>query len=471
MSIFHSGIDRSIIRKVCMKRNGRIHFVGIGGVGMYSLTVLMREKGFSVSGSDSRESVLTKELKGRGVDIRIGFAPELSVSADLVVYTLAVSEDHPDVIAAESGNIPTASRAELLGSLMEEYSVRLGISGSHGKSTVTAMTDSILRAAGRSPTTVIGASLCDTGLPLRVGNRETLIYEACEYKDSFLRFSPTASVYTSLELDHTDYFKNIDALQGSFLQSMSACPLSVISLDDGNLRELSRVHKGKRVTYGETGGDITADFTRREAGRYSLKIRHASGVTPEILLNIPARYNAKNALSAAALALSVGIDEDAVCAGLSGFSGISRRMEYIGESNGTPVYYDYAHHPTEIAAAIDGLREACGLSVTVIFRPHTFSRTRAFLSELANALSRADNIILLDVDPVRESFEAGVSSAVLAKRIGKGACVAEESAAAALSLSRGNSAVVLMGAGEVDKVLSDLRAATRATKNTGNIGE
>ena len=461
MSIFHSGTDPVKIREICERRAGRIHFVGAGGVGMCSLAVLMSERGFKVTGSDARESELTRNLLERGIDIRLGASPELSAAADLVVYTLAVPEDHPDVTAAERAGVPSVSRAELLGALMAKCPEGPGISGSHGKSTVTAMTDSILRAAGGSPTTVIGAVLCDTGLPLREGDGRTLVYEACEYKDSFLRFSPTAAVYTSLELDHTDYFRDLEALRASFLQSASACPLPILSTDGEALGELSRELKRPHVTYGERGGDVTADIRLREGGRYSLKIRHASGVTPEILLKVPAEYNARNALSAAALAISIGIDEDAVCRGLSDFSGLSRRMEYIGEAAGRPVYYDYAHHPTEVRAAIEGLREACRMPVTVIFKPHTFSRTRAFLSEFASALSLADRVIILDVDPVREKRDSRVSSETLAARIGGGASAVPSDAAARLALSGKPSAVILMGAGEVGEVLADLKEATR----------
>lgn len=461
MSIFHSGTDPVIIRGICERRSGRIHFVGAGGVGMCSLAVMMSERGFTVTGSDARETELTRELARRGIGIRLGTAPEQSAAADLVVYTLAVPEDHPDVRAAEVAGVPCVSRAELLGALMTEYPVRLGVSGSHGKSTVTAMTDSILRAAGRSPTTVIGAVLKDTGLPLRVGEGRTLIYEACEYKDSFLRFSPTAAVYTSLELDHTDYFGDLEALRGSFLQSVGGCPMPVICTDDERLSELVRGLRRPHVTYGEREGDVTAEIKPRDMGRYSLKIRHASGVTPEILLKVPAEYNARNALSAAALALSVGIGEDAVCRGLSEFSGLSRRMEYIGDASGSPVYYDYAHHPTEVRAGIRGLREACGMPVTVIFKPHTFSRTRAFLSEFASALSLADRVIILDVDPVREKCDPRISSGTLAKRIGKGAVAASSHDAVRISLSGKPSAVILMGAGDATDVLAELKSATR----------
>jgi len=461
MSIFHSGIDQRIIVNICEKRRAGIHFVGAGGVGMFSLAALMLERGFSVTGSDARRSALTDELISRGADIRIGAAPELSALSDLTVYTLAVSEDHPDLMAAQERGIPTASRAELLGSLMLDYGMRLGVSGSHGKSTVTAMIDSIVRASGKHPTTVIGASLCDTGLPFRTGERECLVYEACEYKDSFLRFSPTAAVYTSLEYDHTDYFKTFDSLVASFRQSASACPLPVLNSDDAQLLEIARGLKSGCITYGEGKGDVSAELVRREMGCYSLKIRHGSGVIPEILLKIPGRHNARNALSAAALALSVGIGEEAVTAGLSGFSGLCRRMELIGGVNGSPVYYDYAHHPTEISATIRALREACSLPVTVIFKPHTFSRTRAFLSEFASALSLADRVLLLEVDPVREKIDKRVSSSVLAARIGDRASLVSPCDAARLALSGGLSAVVLMGAADTSYVLRELKAAAR----------
>ena len=461
MSIFHSGIDPKIIGNICNKGGGRLHFVGVGGVGMFSLAAMMLERGITVTGSDARSNGLTEELRTRGADIRYGIAPELSAAADLTVYTLAVSEDNADVAAALANGGFTASRAELLGAIMTDYKVRLGISGSHGKSTVTAMTDSILRAAGKRPTTAIGAHLSDTGLPFRSGEREYLVYEACEYKDSFLRFSPTAAVYTSLEHDHTDYFSTLDALVSSFSQSVAACPLPIINADVGHLLDIALRKRGACATYGESGGDIRGEISRRENGRYSLKIRHASGHIPEIILKIPGRHNAENALSAAALAVSVGIDSEAIATGLSEFSGLVRRTEYIGSVCGKPVYYDYAHHPTEISACIRTLREAEGLPVTVIFKPHTYSRTRAFLRDFASALSLADRVLLLEVDPVREKYDGGGGSSELARGIGGKAALVSSEEAVSLALSNGDALTVLMGAGEVSDVLAGLKAATR----------
>lgn len=471
MSVFHSGIEKSSLRAIFGASGRRIHFIGAGGVGLYSLARLALARGHAVSGSDIRPSRLLCDLILRGADIRIGHAPELLSECALAVYTLAIAEDDPELLAAEAAGVPISSRAELLGAVMENYTTRIGISGSHGKSTTTAMIDAIYRKADRSPTTLVGANLPITGLPVRIGGEETLIYEACEYKDSFLHFSPTHALYTSLELDHTDYFKTEEAIISSFRQSARTAGRAVLNADDSNLLKISKEMGRGLVTYGEESGDIRGEIKPREEGKYSLKIRHASGVMPEILLNIPARYNARNALSAAALAITEGVGEDAICSALSDFSGIERRLEPIGKAGDFSLYYDYAHHPTEIASAISALREISKLPVTVIFKPHTYSRTRAFQKELAAALSLADRVVLLEVDPVRESPDQKASSEVLLSRISATASLVPDGLAASLSLSGRPSSVVLMGAGDVSRVLSELKSLTRVKKSAENGGE
>ncbi len=471
LSIFHSGIDLPKVREIYERDGARLHFIGVGGVGTYPLARASLREGKRVTGYDARRNALTADLVRRGADIRIGERWESIKGVDLIVFTLAASESDPELLLAEREGIPTASRAEFLGAIMTDYKMRLGVSGSHGKSTVTAMTDAIAKYDGRGPTTFVGASLFDTGLPVRLGGKDLLIYEGCEYKDSFLRFSPTASVYTSLELDHTDYFINMEALLFSFGQSIRACPLPVIRTDDTKLNEIAKKLKGKYVSYGFEGGDITAEATLREKGRYSLKIRHGSACLPEILLNIAGRYNAENALSAAALSLSVGMSEEAVCGALTEFRGVERRMQYIGRTVDHRIFYDYAHHPTEIKAALLGLREAEGGPITVVFKPHTFSRTLAFLKEFSDALSLAERVIVLDIDPVREDFNGRVSSADLASRIGDKAVAATDGDALSLALSYPPSSVVIMGAGDTSKILSELKMVTRVEKTVGNSGE
>jgi UDP-N-acetylmuramate--alanine ligase len=471
LSIFHSGIDLPKVREIYGREGVRLHFIGVGGVGMYPLARASLEDGKRVTGYDARRNALTDDLLKRGADIRIGERRENIKDVDLIIFTLAASESDPEIVRAEELGIPTASRAEFLGAIMSDYKTRLGVSGSHGKSTVTAMVDAIAKSDGRAPTTFVGASLFDTGLPIRLGGKELLIYEGCEYKDAFLRFSPTASVYTSLELDHTDYFMNMEALAASFTQSIRSCPLPVIRTDDERLREIAGKLRGKYVSYGFERGDITASATLREKGRYSLKIRHGSVALPEILLNVSGRYNAENALSAAALSLSSGMSEDAVCGALADFSGVERRMQYIGRVGEHRFFYDYAHHPTEIKAALLGLREAEDAPITVIFKPHTFSRTSSFLGEFANALSIADRAVILDIDPVREAFSDKVSSASLAAAIGKNAALATDAEALSLALSYPPSSVVIMGAGDTSKVISDFKGAIRVEKMAGNSGE
>ena len=462
MSVFHSGIEPARARKIYEGEGARLHFIGAGGVGMHPLARLALRDGKRVTGYDAKESNLTSDLVKNGADIRIGKRRESLSDVDLVVYTLAAQERDEEISMAERQGIPMLSRAELLGVLMTDYKGRLGVSGSHGKSTVTAMLDAIATRARVDQTTVVGANLFDTGLPIRLGGRELLIYEGCEYKDSFLRFAPTAAVYTSLELDHTDYFKDMEALVRSFEKSIRSCPRPVICLDDERLSGIAAGLKGRFISYGKERGDITAKFERREKGRYSIKIRHASAQLPEIPLKVAGKYNAENALSAAALALSAGFSEEEVCEALIGFSGVERRMQYIGRAGDFSLFYDYAHHPTEIKAAINGIRESEERPVTVIFKPHTFSRTLSLLPDFAAALSLADRVILLEIDPVREENTGRVSSRALASRISCPTVTLSDTEALSAALTGNPSSVVLMGAGDVFAPLSEMKSRVEA---------
>lgn len=440
---------------ILQNKGAKIHFIGAGGIGMYSLCMLTRRLGYLVSGTDREDSELCAELRRAGCVIGIGHSAAAVTGAELVVYTLAIEEDNPEILYAEGEGIPTVSRAEYLGALMTVYKERIGVSGTHGKSTTVAMLHSIFERAGKEPTTILGAR-ARGGSPLTVGKRDYLIYESCEYKDSFLRFSPTVALFTNLEYDHVDYFKSFEALSDSFFLAMSGAPIAIVNADDDALRSLLSKRKGRRVTFGErAGADIRADINLRECGRYSLEIFHTGGHFV-VDLAIPGRHNAKNALAAASVALTYGIPYTEIKAALEAFSGIERRLEVIGERDRAKIYYDYAHHPTEIECTIKTVREMTDGKICVVFKPHTYSRTARFITEFARALSLADEVILCDVSGIREEAIKGVSSERIARLIGSHAICLSDSAVAAKIDEVGADAVIIMGAASLDEVKRDI---------------
>ena len=455
LSKFHSGLERCKILEVLKKEGAKIHFIGASGIGMYSLAALSSAKGYTVSGSDSERTELAETLASMGCEIEAGHRWENALGKDLLVYTLAVNGDNPELLCAEQEKIPAVSRAEYLGAIMESYNERIGVSGTHGKSTTTAMLDAIFSKAGLVPTTLVGARLPHSDSPLRIGNSTHLIYEACEYKDSFLRFSPTAAIFTNLELDHVDYFNSLDDIKESFLKAMNMPRLSVYNADDSNLSELASESCARTVSFGTVeGADYRALISGGEGGYYTFKIRHGARDIIKVRLSVPGRFNAMNAAGAAALSLELGIPPSDVEYALSSFCGIERRLELIGEYNGAPVYYDYAHHPTEIENAIRTVKELAGGPVTVIFKPHTYSRTAGLMDGFVKALSLAERVLLCEISAIRESAIDGVSSEVLASLIGKSCVLIKERGF--LNELRDSAAIIIMGAANLDAVKREI---------------
>lgn len=461
------------ISEVLKNRNSHIHFVGVGGVGMFSLFELTENMGFYVSGSDRENSRFTDRLISEGKTIFIGHRAEFAYGADLIVYTSAVQDDNPEFVYARERGIAFASRAEYLGAVMKNYEERIGVSGTHGKSTVTAMLSAVFELAGRNPTTLLGAVIPETDSPIRLGGNTHFIYEACEYKDSFLRFSPTAAVYTNLEFDHMDYFKDIEALEESFLKSMNMPRFCVVNADDKRLSSLLPYIKSVAVTYGESeGAEYRAVITGEKKGYYSFKIYHKGKDIAKIQMNIPGRFNVSNALGAFALAHKMGISQSVTEEALSKFFGIERRLERIGKYGELDLYYDYAHHPTEIECTVNTVREITDGEVTVIFKPHTYSRTAGLMNEFARALSLADKAYLCDISAIREQAIEGITSERLASLIGPRAERIEEDNIKSIIESSGSAcrkgALVIMGAANMDNVKSQLTGAVNFQKSVDN---
>ena len=445
------------IRQLLSMRSSVIHFIGVGGVSMYTLARLALYRGCTVTGSDRISNERTKDLIGRGAKILRGHDSSYVNGATLVVYSSAISPSNPEMRGANAKNIPTVTRAQFMGAVMLDYKNRIGVSGTHGKSTTTAILDCIFSSAMTRPTTLSGAELT-LGEPLRIGGNDTMIYEACEYRDSFLSFSPTIALALNLELDHTDYFSGISALKSSFIKALSkAKDIAIVNLDDEYLSEIIPDIKCKVVTFGQheraNWRYLITSFLDRGA---EFTLYHHGVKIKKIRLNIPGCHNVQNAAAAAVAALEFGIAPDVVAAAIESFRGVPRRLEYVGEHLGRPVYYDYAHHPTEISAGINTVKLMTGDFVTVVFKPHTYTRTASLWTELSGALSLADHIILTDIFPAREEPIKGITSERLAEDIGERAVFSHDYDVVSCVDNYTQGVIIVMGAGELENVKKQL---------------
>lgn len=443
------------LHAVLRKKRYRVHFIGIGGVSMYSLALLAKGAGADVSGSDSAMCERVRMLSDAGIPVFCGHSAENIGEAELVVYSHAISEVNPELREAESRGVLCVNRAEFMGALMLSYRTKIGVSGSHGKSTTTAMLEHIFTYAGLDPTVLSGSEL-ESGEPYREGNKSTLIYESCEYRDSFLSFSPSVAIALNLELDHTDYFENIASLRVSFTKALArAASFALVRGDDYNLAKIiPEIRRKTRViTFGEdTRYDYSYFINSFCDDGFVFTLSHY-GTEIEYKLNLLGVHNVSNAAAAVIVALELGIPADITVSALESFRGIARRLEYIGDRHGKPIYYDYAHHPTEISATITALKLALKEPLTVVFKPHTFSRTVSLWDDFCEALSLADKVIVTDIYPAREVPIEGVNARRLAEAIGSGAEYSPDSEVCyKLDEQPHRSAVVLMGAGNMDDI-------------------
>ena len=451
MSLYANFLTDGELSRLLMRGISKIHFIGILGAGMLPLAKLTHSLGYAVTGSDAKVS--EPELHD-GLYVTPHTADNLA-DKELIVASFAIARDNPELSCAIERALPTVYRAQLLGALMKAYGARIGVSGSHGKSTTTAIIDKIFSDAGMHPTTVSGATLFD-GRDIRLGEDGYFIYEACEYKDAFLHFSPTTQVITGIELDHTDYFDSLDSIVESFKKSIKGAERVVLNRDFDRAGELLEAIGCEVITYGVSHlADYRYSVTEKRDGRCRFSILKRGEVLLDTETSLIGDYNLLNMLAAAAVADSYGIDKEIIARSVKDFPGIERRMSRLGKRGELDVFYDYAHHPTEIALAIGALKEHYG-SCTVIFRPHTYSRTKSLWDGFISAFCKADFTILLDIYPAREEAIEGVTSENLARDIGDSAVFAKPSEVARLIDERALGAVVVMGAGDVADICKEL---------------
>ncbi|MCI5903204.1 MAG: UDP-N-acetylmuramate--L-alanine ligase [Blautia sp.] len=400
-----------------------IHFIGIGGISMSGLAEILLGEHFTVSGSDAKESPLTRALEEKGAKIFYGQrASNIEDSTELVVYTAAIHPDNPEFACAQSKGLPMLTRAELLGQIMRNYETSIAVSGTHGKTTTTSMISHILLAGECDPTISVGGILPSIGGNIRVGQSETFVTEACEYTNSFLSFFPTISIILNIDADHLDFFKDIDDIRHSFRKFAQLLPADgalIINADTPKYEDVIRDLPCRVITYGlEHDAEYqAADITYDAFGHASFTLVRNGEKGSRFSLKVPGIHNVSNALSAIALGQLLNLSDEVIARGLSSFTGTDRRFQYKGEIGGVTIIDDYAHHPTEIEATLHAAANYPHKKLWCVFQPHTYTRTKALLPEFARALSLADHVVLADIYAAREQNTIGISSADLQKQI------------------------------------------------------
>lgn len=456
MALFNSHFGKNKVQEI-LKRKATVYFVGIGGVSMSALAALLNDEGHRVSGCDAVASPVIENLRARGIRVSVPSGESLPENTDLVVYTLAVNGEEKVLVDAAARGIPTVSRAELFGAVQERYRERIAVAGSHGKSTVTAMLAKVFAAAGKRPTVLSGAPLAQSGLAYLGGDRDYLIAEACEYRDSFLSFSPTVTVVLNIEADHPDYFHSDGQLRRSFSDFMRLPSVKM---------RISETSVGEGFLFGlDCGADIyAADISYDGQGFPSFVPVFCKRRLPRIRLSVPGEHNVKNALASIAVGLLLELPEKTVLSALEAFHGAPSRMEYKGIFCGAAVYEDYAHHPTEIAATICAARRMTTGRIVTVFQSHTYSRTYAFYDRFITTLQMSDLLFIADIYPARESDTLGMSGEKMAQDAG-GTYVPSEKAALALlqkTLQPGD-LLLVMGAGNFRRIVDEMKLTDTGT--------
>ncbi len=428
---------------------------------MRALANYLISRGVKVQGSDRESSKYTDDLRAKGARIFIGHSPESVVGAALVIRTAAIKDDNPEIVSARAHGIPVIERSEAWGFLMSRYPDCVCIAGTHGKTTTTAMTASVFTEAGKDPTVMVGGDMPEFGGTLRLGADETFVAEACEYQNSFLKFTPTVAVILNVDRDHMDFFKNTDDIINSFRKFASLVPedgFVIANGDDMNVRVSTSDIGRETIYFGlDEKCDVRPENVKSHDGFYSFTVLFKGERYADVRLSVPGMHNMLNALAVAAVAHISGISGETFAAGINKYRGINRRMEFKKYYNGACVFDDYAHHPSEIEATLKAARGMNPKRIICVFQPHTYTRTAFFLEEFAKALSLADVCLMTEIYAAREQNPDNITSKLITDRI-PGALYTPtfEQAAEYIKNNAGpGDFVFTMGAGDIYK-LSDL---------------
>jgi UDP-N-acetylmuramate--alanine ligase len=397
----------------------RIHFVGIGGIGMSGIAEILINQGFEVSGSDLNKSENTDYLESLGAKIFFGHNERNIEGAEVVVYSSAVKiEENGETLAAVKKNIPLLRRAEML-SEVSRLNYCLAVSGTHGKTTTTSIAGLIMIKAGIDPTVIVGGRLRGLGgTNARLGKGDWTVVEADEYDRSFLQLLPTIAIVNNVEAEHLDIYKDLDDLKNTFIEFSNKVPFygfCAVCLDDKGVKDILSSIKRKVITYGlSRHADVRAENIKYDQKATTCNIIAKNEVLGELTINIPGIHNIKNALAAIAVTLEMGVSFEVIKEAIAEFSGVYRRFEIRGEKDGVLYIDDYAHHPTEIQATLQAARSGWNRRIVCVFQPHTYSRTLSFYKDFGSSFDDADILVLTDVYPAREKPIEGVTGKLIA---------------------------------------------------------
>jgi len=448
-----SGMGRSV---------QRIHFVGIGGIGMSGIAEVLLNLGYEVSGSDMASSDTTARLDDLGAAVHIGHAASNLGNADVVVTSTAVRPDNPEILAAHARNIPVIPRAEMLAELLK-MKFSIAVSGSHGKTTTTSMVATVLAQGGLDPTMIIGGKLASIGSNARLGDGETIVAEADESDGSFLKLSPCLSVITNIDREHLDHYRDIEEIREAFLQFANIVPFygaTVLCMDDPNVQQILPMIKRRVITYGMSpDADYRAEGIVYAGDSTIYSLFEKNVLLGTVKLHVPGAFNIYNSLAAAAVAREMEIAFPVIKQGMESFRGVHRRLEVRGVEGGVTVVDDYGHHPTEIRATLSAARQVWKERIIVVFQPHRYTRTKALFEEFTTAFDDADIILVTDIYAASEEPIPGITAENLCMGIReKGLKDArhissfDQIAERLLEIARPSDVIITQGAGNVWKV-------------------
>jgi len=403
------------------RKSKKMHFIGIGGIGMSGIAEILINLGYDVSGSDLRESEQTKRLRQLGATIYIGHYPSNIKDYHVVVTSSAISKNNPEIIEAKKRKIPVIHRSEMLAELVR-LKHGIGVAGTHGKTTTSSMLAYVLYHGGLNPTAVVGGKVLNFGSNARIGEGQYFVFEADESDGSFLKLLPTIGIVTNIDADHLDHYKYFEGIKEAFITYMNNIPFygySVVCMDDPVVAEVLPRIERPYVTYGfNPGAHFKATNIKLLNGSTMYSCYYNDKLLGEIVLNLLGKHNIINSLAVVAVALELGLTFGVIAEAIAQFQGVGRRLEKIGETNGIIVVDDYGHHPTEIRATLDALKQL-GKRLIVVFQPHRYTRTQYLYDEFGQSFTMADELFLTEIYPAGEEPIEGVSSNLIQQSVKK----------------------------------------------------